>query len=777
MFDNLFTNSPAIWTGLIGGMIALPILIHLINLMRHKTVEWAAMEFLLRSYKKNRNWVWLKQLFLLLSRIAALVLALFMLAQVGCDDDRISRLLGGATTHHYVLVDDSFSMGDRGSGGSAFDRARSTLSLIASRAKNRQNQLFTLIRYSQARPETSDISTVDGETASQIADLSSELVDNLFDQRIEDTKSRIEVSNLSVGLLGSLQSVKQLILERKNENALLYVLSDFRETDWSNPSDVDSELMEIYSTGAAVELVSCANTERPNLAITALEPAGNVRVAGTPLMMKLTIKNCSSSTVEKVQVKLESLEFETPTRSSVPEEADPAPVEIPTVFIPSISAGEAVSREFPVFFNRTGKHVVVANLPDDAVSADNRRWSVTEFKKTAKVLMVDDAEQLHSSFLSLAISPGGMTGIEPDIKTRDFLRDTTPETLSQYDVLFLLDVNSLDESAIENVESFADRGGGVVFFLGPKTNISAFNRSLYRDGEGIFPIELSQVKSIPELTDEKVPDISPNQHPMFAPVLDAKTSLLDLVQIKQIVQPTLGWDSNNSVETLASVRGNKKWPLIVQKSFGKGKVIAFTTTAGPIWNNWSRNATFPPILLLMQDYLATGKYVQEERLVGLQLEIEKPSNDFTPAITLISPNGSSRSDASRLVTRSKMKVSPTSAGLLRQTIGNRLPSETVRETDVPGLYDVWLRRTDSMSEVERFALNVDTSESEMALANRQALLAGLEKSQPTLVDWNEFNPEPQQKPTSSLSKLLLLLLVSVLIVEQVLAYSTSYHRR
>ena len=125
----------------------LAIVIHLINLMRHKTVKWAAMEFLLQSHKKNRNWVWLKQLLLLLSRIAALILALLMFAQIGCNEDRISRLLGGATTHHYVLLDDSFSMSDRGSGGTAFDQARTTLSLIGSRAKNRQNQLFFIIAF------------------------------------------------------------------------------------------------------------------------------------------------------------------------------------------------------------------------------------------------------------------------------------------------------------------------------------------------------------------------------------------------------------------------------------------------------------------------------------------------------------------------------------------------------------------------------------------------------------------------------------------------------
>src|SRR5436190_70504 len=57
-----------------GFLLALaPLLIHLINMMRHRRVHWAAMEFLLASYKKHRTWIWLKQLLLLLARIAAVV--------------------------------------------------------------------------------------------------------------------------------------------------------------------------------------------------------------------------------------------------------------------------------------------------------------------------------------------------------------------------------------------------------------------------------------------------------------------------------------------------------------------------------------------------------------------------------------------------------------------------------------------------------------------------------------------------------------------------------
>ena len=63
------------------GVVAIPVLIHLINMMRHRRVQWAAMEFLLQSQKKNRTWVMLKQLLLLLLRMLAVAAVVLLVAQ------------------------------------------------------------------------------------------------------------------------------------------------------------------------------------------------------------------------------------------------------------------------------------------------------------------------------------------------------------------------------------------------------------------------------------------------------------------------------------------------------------------------------------------------------------------------------------------------------------------------------------------------------------------------------------------------------------------------
>ena len=98
-------------------------LIHLINMMRHRRVQWAAMEFLLVSQKKHRTWIMLKQLLLLLLRMAAVAAVVLMVAQPRLQN-QLGNLLGGTRTHHIVLLDDSFSMSDRWADTDAFSEAK-----------------------------------------------------------------------------------------------------------------------------------------------------------------------------------------------------------------------------------------------------------------------------------------------------------------------------------------------------------------------------------------------------------------------------------------------------------------------------------------------------------------------------------------------------------------------------------------------------------------------------------------------------------------------------
>src|SRR5438477_7654264 len=105
---DFFLNPWAMVAG--GALISAPILIHLINRMRFKRIRWAAMEFLLKSQKRNKRRLIIEQIILLMLRCLLVLLAGFLVARF------VGEVLGAtsssSTTHVVVLIDD-LSMTDR----------------------------------------------------------------------------------------------------------------------------------------------------------------------------------------------------------------------------------------------------------------------------------------------------------------------------------------------------------------------------------------------------------------------------------------------------------------------------------------------------------------------------------------------------------------------------------------------------------------------------------------------------------------------------------------
>ena len=58
-----------------------PILIHLLNRRRHRTVQWAAMDFLREAVRRNRRILEVRDLLLLLLRTLAVILFVLAMAQ------------------------------------------------------------------------------------------------------------------------------------------------------------------------------------------------------------------------------------------------------------------------------------------------------------------------------------------------------------------------------------------------------------------------------------------------------------------------------------------------------------------------------------------------------------------------------------------------------------------------------------------------------------------------------------------------------------------------
>jgi hypothetical protein len=763
-------------------LVLSPLVIHLINLLRHRRVKWAAMDFLLQSYKKHRKWVWLRQMLLLASRMAAVALLVAMLAQWKPQSSLFARFSGDAA-HHYVLLDDSFSMTERIGGAAAFDHGLQALRSISQRALEQDGpQRFTLIRFSKATglapeeiPDGTESAEALEQTAAQVADLNAAVVDGRFDQQLEEQRRRLSPSELTVGPIAALQLAGQLVEADDFGARIVYVISDFRAKEWSQPSELRSALSALQSSGAEIELIGCVRQPQDNLAVVGLQPDAGPRVAGVPLFMNVQVKNLGKIAAKNVQLRIRTRYFDAEqSAAAAPGQDLGVEEELPIELLESIGAGETVTRRVQVFFPKPGRHVVEAQLPEDVVEVDNRRWSVIDFRAGEPVLIVDgDPAQRNAFYLESIFQPGprAKTGIEPRVAGAEYLRDAAAEDLAQYSVIYLMDIDRLDSRAVEKLETFVNAGGGLAFFMGPRCDAKYFNETLYREGNGVFPLPLGEQDLLPPEDDQPDINVEGSDHPLFRDLMAERNPIIRHVHVDRYFSPLSGWKpaEEERISVIAALRNQA--PLIVEKPMGEGRVIAVLTTYAPLWNDLALGPN-ALIALQMQAYLAQGLRQGDERLVGSPLHIEVNLREFQNNVIFVAPGNTKDS---RMMIERGAAGGPTGDNAT-VSLGTRLSRLGLGgETDRSGVYDALLRSLVGSTTVRRYALNVDTNESDLSVTEPKTLTTSLDPVRPTWRYADESQFESLNPANLPPNLLLMLLLVVLLLAEQALAYATSYH--
>src|SRR5258708_39888662 len=98
------------WTmaGVAAGLISIPIIIHLLNRRRFKTVTWAAMDFLMKAMRKNRRRLEFEQWILLATPcLLVFLLGLALARAEGCGKSSLAGRIAGRTGLHGLRIDHS----------------------------------------------------------------------------------------------------------------------------------------------------------------------------------------------------------------------------------------------------------------------------------------------------------------------------------------------------------------------------------------------------------------------------------------------------------------------------------------------------------------------------------------------------------------------------------------------------------------------------------------------------------------------------------------------
>ncbi|QDU68229.1 BatA domain-containing protein [Engelhardtia mirabilis] len=550
-------------------LAAVPLIIHLLNRRRHRPLEWGAMRFVLAAYKRTRRRAQLENLLLLLLRMLGVALLALALARPFAGDASPLAPLTESRRDVVIVLDVSASTGYRDGAGTVhariIERARELLGDLDGGRGDRARLVVAddrprLLSWRTPSEALNLLGALD-----QPSDTSMDLVAALAEvlASLQEDGNALEASEVEVRLLTDLQR------------------SNF-DPDPSRAEGQTDELVRALDRLVELELVLTvedlgpAELIPPNVGVTDIAPISPVLGPGLPVDIAVDVTNHGASAVGGVRLAL-AIDGE----------------RLPSRVLDMV--GGATAREiFAVTFDEPGAHVLEASIEADPLAFDDRRAAVIDVPGTVSVLLVNGApdesaiELDEVGLFAAALAPpddGGLgsRGFVPfSIEEIDpaFL-DAADLDLAPFDAIVLANVEAISARAVERLTERVSAGAGLIVSLGDRTVPSVYARRLFAaDGTGLLPAEPLEVVSVADRRDGyyRVGEFD-GEHPALAFFNDPRwRPLLTEIPIYTFIATT----PLPQARVLAALDAGKA-PLLVERAFGAGRVLLFTTSLDVAW--------------------------------------------------------------------------------------------------------------------------------------------------------------------------------------------------
>jgi hypothetical protein len=484
------------WFMVAGGLlVSSPIIIHLINRMRFKRIRWAAMEFLLKSQKRNRRRLIIEQMILLALRCLLVLLAGFLVARF------VGAKPTGQGATHIVVIDDTPSMADQ-----FVDKAQKTNSFEVAREQIKQ------IAHSAAQAPTHQQMRI-----YRLSDLETVLFDQRLNDRspeaIDDKLRDVKPSAIHIDPVEGVKKAQTLFNDVAQGQKIVHLVGDFRDLDWSGPAseELNKAVDKLVESGIHLSLIDTAHPYRgttrqaalhhDNLAITDLHAESRVVAEGIETEFSVTIRNYSSSDKKTfLHIKVDG-DVKKGYSGSKP--------------IDRIPADDSVTEKFTLIFakKRPSPPIGASDLPEDrerkrrldqefvqvtaelepeeaGLQADNIRDMVVEVRKRVPTLVVDGSGQdpdLDGGDLKhLRAAYDAVRSYEIE---RCKVDDLDKISLELYPTIIFLNVAEIkSEKTLQKVQEYIQHGGSLCYFMGDKIRPAFYNDTLFKKYSGMFPL-------------------------------------------------------------------------------------------------------------------------------------------------------------------------------------------------------------------------------------------------------------------------------------------------
>ncbi|MGB0714731.1 MAG: BatA domain-containing protein [Phycisphaerae bacterium] len=720
----LLAQLPVVHPGLALAALAtglLPIIIHLLNRRRHRRVPWAAMRFLFAAKKQDARRVWMEQWLLLLLRLVLIVffgLAIarpFLPSQAG--------LLTQATrTHRVLILDNSLSMlANDGEGETRFEQALN----------------FTL-DWLDELPRSDAVSVITtAYPATAVIDFAA------FDRRlVREALVSLACTQRRADIAGAVDIARHVLDESPalDVNRVVQVVSDFSQGTWSGGASTEAASSAGASMGSSEQdalditddsIASPSFAALRKLADGLSQPARNLlltRVNHTDVKnVGITSIRCDQPILGSrlpVRVDVEIGNFSDSTARDLVLQLRRGPEVVRRLPMEAIRAGETAVVAASLFLPDAGTHLIEARLvgtTDDALSVDDVRYLSLEVRESLPLLLVDGQSQSSilqgaAGYLAAALSPqllrdSSMGDVESGRPRFDGNRDGMDETsfmaprvigplelsdevLRDYAVIGLCDVRSLPPESWIALRQFVEQGGGLFISAGPRMDVDHFNEFAGRLGQALLSVDLE----FPADAEQEITGLSSESldHGVASPFAGYTSSGLFLAQIEKYLsvrQPVPGSE--------VALRFRNGDPAMIERSIGRGRVLAFLSTINMEWGNLPAKGDFVSLMVSTFSYLSPQRGQDRNIEVGFPLREQLTPAESSMSLSVREPGGQTVS--------ARLKQGESGLELLFAETGQSGGYGALVGTDI-----TW------------FAVNGASSESDIRMVPRSRVMASLD---------------------------------------------------
>jgi hypothetical protein len=636
--------NPAILFGLIA--TAIPIALHFLNLRKLKKIEFSTLSFLKELQKTKIRKIKLKQWLLLLLRILIIILLVLAFARPTMKNITMGSSSTAKTTA-VIIIDNTFSMSVVTEKGSFLNHAKQ----IAKRLLNNFQ-------------EGDEIALI------PLADVSNEPVKPSTNfSLIKKSIDNISVSYVSGTINGAVVRAAQILYQSKNYNKEIYILTDLQKDRIFNSQKDLYSLAGMLNETVRLYLFDMHEKQATNIGIDNLVSLNQIFEKDKKVSFAARVKNYSDHSISNSVVSL-SINGKKNAQQSL-----------------NLASGEAKDISFETTLSDTGLIQVSADLEDDDILQDNKRFFSVYVPENISLLMLYDNKD-DDRFLKYAIQ-------DPACKikiTETILGQLSSVNLNSYDVVFV--TGSERNSNWTNLKQYVDKGGKIAILPGSSSTFNNFS-NLCKALSIAFPSGTigKQNSSVSFAQIDKIDFQNPLLSDLFENKNDQHIESPEVYYYFKINPGSIG-------KNIISMLDNSSF--LSEYKMGNGKVFLFNSAPVLGWNDFPMKGSFAPLMNKL--LLSCASKVKENESITAGQEITADiSNKLLSQIKVVTPDGLSEIQSTdSLTNKNYLAYSKTSAiGTYKFYSGDKLldyysvnhdPRESVTDRASDGEFDDYLKQ-------------------------------------------------------------------------------------